>query len=316
MGSSASREEDDGAVYAATLNYNRDQGEGKTHNVTIARFVIDEEVASFDEQLPSVGEKSFDRMEVYKRNDDNDTDFTDSEWAPPTAGQHDDRTSVIRSKPKHIHWIIVLLIAVFVVLAITVGIRCSMTHACHVHEVPSVALLLNSTETSLLTVTGLNTLIAMHAVLTGSTSYMIKDNSCMAAAGMIMSAIALYVMIYFALIFTQWYIGLVPIVCMILWCITVVHGLHRFYMTHPTRKLFFLSLFLCIVFSVSSVLYIAFSAVPYELVPGKDIAIFVCELSLVVTCLLFALVLIFHIRRLSYILQVKKSYHTVAHNIL
>jgi len=243
--------------------------------------------------------RRFDNME--EQNDDDST-----------RGAHNiDTTSVKRSKRFKPYVIMAVLMIVFIALAVTAGIRCSMKHECSIHEVPSVALLLNSTETNLVTSAGLYTLISIHLVLTGTTSYMVYDRSRLSVFSMFLAAGVMYVMVFVALNVPQWYISLVPLMCMTLWEFSAILGLWKFYRDYPTKRLVKISFVLALIVFVCNVLYIAFSAVPYEFVPGKNVAIFVMELCIVIFNLTFVAILIAHTSRVAFRMEVDKGYNTV-----
>lgn len=253
------------------------------------------------DDLRETEQTRFDQMET------NDVGEMTSSSAFGT-GRVDNTTSLHRTRPRSSWWLLLLLFAIFVVLAVTTGILCVLDETCRVHDVPSMGLLLNNSSTDTLAVTALNTLIAMHFLLTANTGVLVKDYSIVAPLGMAVTAIGLYVMLYVSLIVPYWYIAIVPILCMVAWCAFAIYGLGFFYRVHPTKKLYYATVGAFILFAIPACLYASFSAIPYELVPAKDVAIFVCELAILVAGLIFVLLLVFHTRRVSYAIEIRKGY--------
>jgi hypothetical protein len=170
---------------------------------------------------------------------------------------------------------------------------------------------LNSSRTSPLAITALDALLAAHFVVTVNTGMLVKDYAILSPIGMWLSAVGFYAMLYVSLILPEWYIAITPILCLIAWGISAIYGLGFFYRYHPTRKLYFATIAVFVLFVLPALLYVSFSAVPYEQVPRKDVAIFVCELFMLVFYLLFVLLLVFHTRRVSYVVEIKKGYTIV-----
>lgn len=190
------------------------------------------------------------------------------------------------------------------------GIKCATDiDGCNLHAIPSVGTMINTTATSPLAVTALNTLIGIHLLLTINTCILIRDEiSVVAAISLLTVSALLYVMLYVALILPRWYIALTPIILLGTWQSIVTYGLYKFYRAYPSKKPYYASLVLLILFIVPAILYIAFSAVVYAQVPHKDVAVLVCELSMLISCCGFILVLAFHTRRVSYSTEVRKGY--------
>lgn len=220
---------------------------------------------------------------------------------------------LVRGKSRSSLWVLLFLLTVFAVLVVSVTIRCATdgsSGGCNnIHDIPSVGTMVNATSTGPLAVTALNTLVAIHFLLTINTFMLIVDGSVGAAVAMGVNSIALYVMLYVALISPKWYMALTPILLLGSWCSLATYGLYKYYRRHPTRKPFYISLVFLVLYLVPAILYVAFSAVPYAEVPHKDIAVLVCELSMLISCCGFVLVLAYHTRRVSYATEVRKGYH-------
>lgn len=227
-------------------------------------------------------------------------------------------------------WILFFLFTLFVILVISTGIRCATDSVttvtlfvngtnvtvvngvpCNIYTIPSVGAMITSSTTGPLAVTALNLLLAIHWLLTLNTYILIKNNAILTALGMLLSALGLYVMLYVALISPMWYMALTPIVLLGVWCTFSTYGLYRFYRVYPTRKLLFFSFVCWVFYIVPAILYIAFSAVDYGQVSGKDIAVLVCELSMLLSCCGYIVVLAFHTRRVKYRTEVQKGYEII-----
>ncbi len=236
-------------------------------------------------------------------------------------GDHEEgTTNVYRSKFRSSWWILLFLFIIFVVLAVSAGVRCGVDPECRIHEIitdsnstlvvgiPSLGRLLDHTATDTLTVTGVNVLMGMHFLLTINTGLLVKDHTWLAPLGLFISSSGVYVMTYVSLLVPHWYIAIIPILCMIVWCAFVVYGLGLFYRPFPKKKIYYATVIAFILFAIPAALYAAFSAVEYYQVPGKDVAVFVCELAILISFLFFILLLVYHTRRVSYGTQIERGY--------
>ena len=226
-----------------------------------------------------------------------------------------DTAQLDRSKARGSWWVLVILFFIFAVLVTTAGVRCGLDPECTIHSLtgnfttpPTLGTFLAHESTDTLAVSALNTLVAMHLVLTANLGFLLKQHTVVAPLGMAVAAVGMYVMLYVSLLVPRWYVAIVPICCMVVWSGLAVYGLGLFYRLHPRKRLYYGTVVSEVLFVVPALLYVSFSAVPYHLLPGKDVAIFVCELSGLISLVAFVLLLIVHTRRVSYILQVQRGY--------
>jgi len=209
-----------------------------------------------------------------------------------------------RSTPTRHYVVIMLLLVVFFVLTMTAGLRCAASGTCSTNKVPSLFILVYSMETSLLITSALCCLIGMHFVLTWALLHLLKEHSKYINILLILTSFIMYALVYVALIVPQWFITFIPMSVMALWAVLAMVGLRFFFAAHDAKKMFYISFLLCVVYAVSVVLYIAFSAVPYEFVPGKDIAILVLEITMAASLVVFSLSLLYHISGVSFTVNV------------
>lgn len=119
--------------------------------------------------------------------------------------------------------------------------------------------------------------------------------------------LGLYVMVFVSLIVPQWFITFIPMSVTALWAVLVMLGLRFFFLVNEgKKKMFYFSALLCTVYTLSVVLYIAFSAVPYEMVPQKDIGILVLEIVMASSLVAFCLSLLYYIRGVTFTVGVAK----------
>lgn len=240
--------------------------------------------------------------------------------------------------PRTSVWVILFLFVVFCILSVTTGIRCSLEPTCRVHYVlsgpnvtlttvpgstfppvvlsvmqrfPTVGVLVTNPATSTLAVTALNVLVTIQFLLTVNISIMVKTYTIVTFLGMSIACIGIYVTLYLALILPEWFMAICPLAGIVLWGLFALYGLRKFYHDFRSKLPLKLSLFSLSGYTVSFVLYVAFSAVSYEQVPLKDVAVFSCELGMLLFCLFFVLTMVFHSRRVSYRIQVKEGYTVI-----
>jgi hypothetical protein len=242
------------------------------------------------------------------------------------ALHRDDTEEVQRTQARSSWWIMAALFAIFLILCTTTGIRCANSidcvivdkvqpcgpnANCTVYQIPSLGTLLNNNETSALAISALDTLVVMHVLLTVNVSFMVKQYSILAVAFMLVAVVAMYVLFYVSLILGQWYISICPMIALAVWCASVVYGLRRYYHRQPSKPLFWTSAGSLVVFVLGVLLYIAFSPVPYPMLPSKDIAILSSQLAMAVSCVVFVVTVAFHTRCVSYEAVVERSFTTV-----
>jgi len=179
---------------------------------------------------------------------------------------------------------------------------------CSTYRLPSLGTLLNDNATSPLAMSALNVLVAMHLIITINTSIMVRDYSPLALLIMFVMLVALYVTLYVSFIAARWYVSIVPVLCLALWCSVVTYGLFQYYRRMPSKPLFWVSLGANVAFALAALIYIGFSPVPYSLVPGRDVVILVAQLVMALSCVVFVVSVAFHTRCVSYLAQVSRTY--------
>jgi len=229
-----------------------------------------------------------------------------------------DRTSFTSS-----WWVLAVLLAIFAILCITTGIRCANAESCAiidevrpcegnvtciVYQIPSLGTLLNNNATATLAVSALDTLVAMHVLLTINVSLMVRQYSWLPVALMLLSVVAMYVFLYVSLIVAQWYIAICAMASLAVWFASVSYGLRRYYSRQSSKPLLILSLASMVAYILSMLVYTAFSPVPYGLVSGKDVAILCAQLGMAVCCIVFVVALAFHTRCVSYAVVVERTF--------
>lgn len=230
-----------------------------------------------------------------------------------TNGMHvmAEESSVKRSSPRPMWYTLVPLLVIFGCLVLTAGIRCRLDEDCSLLSTPSLGHFLNNTDTSALAVSSLNALIGVHYMLNVATVHMLKQTSACSVVFTIISSILLYVSVYACLLFPYWYIAIAALVAGGVWSSAVCHGLRRYYAYRPHRKrlTFMASVFVLSVYAVAMVVYIVLSAVPMiGDFAGKQLGVFISEIILLVSGVIFCVLLVFHTRGVAYMFQVRKSY--------
>jgi hypothetical protein len=256
-----------------------------------------------------IGEEQEGQRRRGAMDDNNITDYDNA------LGRDAGIASVQRTQPRSSWWILAMLLIIFGVLCVTTGIRCANSTSCVivdevqpcgtnltcvVYQVPSLGTLLNNNETSALAISALDTLVVMHVLLTINVILMVRGYSWVPVALMTVSVIAMYIMLYASFIVGQWYISICPMGALALWCASVVLGLRRYYYRQPRKPLFWFSLAAMLVFTAGVLLYISFSAVSSDMLPGRDIAILASQLTMAVSCVVFVISVAFHTRCVSY----------------
>ena len=244
-----------------------------------------------------------------KRSEYDELTSTEQRKAGTDGDRQDGVSNVYRTQARPMWWTLVGLLAVVIILVLAAGIRCAVDSDCGLLEAPSLGHFLNNTDTSALAVTGLNALIGMHYMLNVATYHMIKDHSGVAAIIMLLSSIVLYISVFAALLFPEWFIAITPVCASVVWCIVVTHGLRRYNELRPAkhRILFVVSAIILTAYVSSSIIYIVFSAIPLPSWPGKQIGVFVSEITMLLSGLLFVALLVMQTRRVKYIFQVERT---------
>jgi hypothetical protein len=242
------------------------------------------------------------------------------------TGRDEHVVSVHRTDARSSWWVMASLFAVFTVLCITTGIRCANSDSCVlidevvpcgtnltcvVYQIPSLGTLLNNNQTSALAISALDTLVVMHVLLTINVSLMVRQYSMVPVIVMLLTVVAMYVMFYVSLILGAWYISICPMISLALWCASVVYGLKKYYHRQPSKPLFWISVGSLVVFALGVLLYIAFSPIPYDVLPGKDAAILSAQIGMAVSCVIFVVTVAFHTRCVSYEAVVERSFTTL-----
>jgi len=232
-------------------------------------------------------------------------------------------TSVHRTKPRSSWWVLLSLLAIFAVLCVTTGLRCinspkcvavdetwecGVNLTCTAYRIPSLGTLLGDDSTGALAISALNTLVAMHLLLTINVAIMIRGYSSLALLVMPATLVALYVMLYVSLIVATWYISVIAMGCLAAWCASVTYGLYHYYRLQPGKRLFWASFNSTAVFLVAVFLYTAFSPMSYAMLPHRDVAILSVQLIMALSCVVFVVTVMFHTRPVSYSAQVSRSY--------
>jgi hypothetical protein len=238
-------------------------------------------------------------------------DTTPEKYEVEDGGKDDDRwTTLLPAHPisstptAHIFVILVLFVA-FLILVVSAGGRCATSGSCSTNKIPSLFALVYSMDTSLLTISALCCLMGMHFVLNWALLHRLKDSSTFVSILLILVGLGLYAMVFVSLIVPQWFITFIPMSVTALWAVLVMLGLRLFFLINEgKKKMFYFSAFLCTVYTLSVVLYIAFSAVPYELVPHKDIGILVLEIVMASSLVAFCLSLLYYIRGVTFTVTV------------
>lgn len=211
----------------------------------------------------------------------------------------------VASTPTQHTAVILLLFVVLVVLTVTAGARCATSGSCSPNKIPSLFALVYSMDTSLLTISALCCLMGMHFVLNWAILHRLKESSMFVSILLILVGLGLYVMVFVSLIVPQWFITFIPMSVTALWAVLVMLGLRLFFLINDgKKKMFYFSALLCTVYTLSVVLYISFSAVPYELVPHKDIGILVLEIVMASSLVAFCLSLLYYIRGVTFTVTV------------
>ncbi len=205
---------------------------------------------------------------------------------------------------------LVPLLVVFGCLVLTAGVRCRIDEDCSLLSTPSLGHFLNNTDTSALAVSSLTTLIGVHYMLNVAAYNMLKRTSAVSVIATLFCSVLLYAAVYACLLFPYWYIAIAALVAGGLWSSAICHGLRKYYAYRPARKrlAFISSVFVLSVYAAAMVLYIVLSAVPSIDFPGKQTGVFVTEIILLVSGVLFCALLVFHTRGVAYLFQVKKSH--------
>lgn len=246
-----------------------------------------------------------------KRADDILNSKTPEKYNVEEDGEEDNRWSTllparaVASTPTSHTVVILVLFVVLIVLAVAAGARCATSGSCSTNKIPSLFALVYSMDTSLLTISALCCLMGMHFVLNWALIHRLKESSTFINILLMLVGLGLYVMVFVSLIVPQWFITFIPMSVTALWAVLVMLGLRLFFLANDgKKKMFYFSALLCTVYTLSVILYIAFSAVPYELVPQKDIGILVLELVMASSLVAFCLSLLYYIRGVTFTVAV------------
>ncbi len=211
-----------------------------------------------------------------------------------------------RTRPRPFWRIVLMLMLVFVAMVVAAAVNCAVDSDCGVMQTPSIGALLNDSDTSVLTSSGLTVLMGVHATATLSTSHLVRRSSMCAPASMLIVALLLYASVFVAIVLRIWYAAIVPVVLSVVWMGCVMEGLRKFYRKRPRRRLYKISTVFIVGYSLASALYIVFNSVPNLDFPGKDHAVFAVEMAMLVTGAVFVCLLIPHGRGITYMIQIKK----------
>ena len=227
--------------------------------------------------------------------------------APPVLPDED--KTIHRTTPRPMWYTLLPLLVIFSCLVLTAGVRCKTDPACGLLAAPSLGNFLNNTDTSALAVSSLNVLIGVHYVLNVAVIHLLKNTSSVAVIATIVASIFLYIAVYGCLIFPYWYIAVAALSAGAIWACGISHGLRKYYAYQPARKriLFICTIVDLAIYVSSTVVYIVLSAMSGVEIPDKNIGIFVVEIALLASGVLFCALLVFHTRGVSYLFQLKKD---------
>lgn len=193
----------------------------------------------------------------------------------------------------------------FVVFVIATGVSCAVEDACKMGGPPTMSHMLNTTQTSLFLMTSVNALIGVHLVEVNSIGQLLHDKAPVLGVLQWIAALLIYASIFVNLALNQWYIMMVSAVLILLWMIFVTEGLRRFYVMGRSR-LWKLTIPLVVIYAISAVIYVVFSAVAELDFPHKDIGVLAAEILVIVSCAGFSFILIPHTRWVFVDIIVKK----------
>lgn len=256
------------------------------------------------------------------------------EYRQPLAAQVDhssahtleDGPHVSRTQPRSAWWVMLSLLSVFGILCATTGARCLASDdclllnstwscgtnlTCTAYRIPSLGTLLDNGATGALAVSALNVLVAMHLLLSLNLSIMVRNYSKLAVFLVMLTLVALYVTLFVSFIVGAWYVSVAPITFLALWSLSVVYGLRHYYKVQKSKPLYWVSVGATASFAVASLLYIAFSPIPYAMLEDRDIAILVSQLLMATSCIVFVVSIALHTRSVSYVAQVERQYMLV-----
>lgn len=229
------------------------------------------------------------------------------------AGTDTDRkegtVSRIRTRAVPMWYDMAPLLAVFVLLVLSAGIRCGVDEECGLlHATPSLGHFLNSTDTSALSGAALMSLCYLHYTLTKTTHQLVRLDTAFASLFMGIACIFLYAGSFASLLYPYWFVAIVPIMASVLWCAGVSHGLRMYYSYHPRYKrvLYYFSVLSLTMYVSAVVVYLVCSIIPLPEFPGKQVAVFVSEILMLVAGMGFVVLLVMHTRRVRHMYEVER----------
>ncbi len=244
-----------------------------------------------------------------------------------SAQNLEDDPNVSRTQPRSAWWIMLSLLSVFCVLCTTTGVRCAVTDGClqlntswacgnnltcTAYHIPSLGSLLDNPGTGALAVSALNTMVALHLLMSLNLCILVRNYSKLAVVCLMATLVALYVTLYISFIVGAWYVSVAPISFLGLWCLSAVYGLGHYYRRQASKPLFWVSLGATACFVLASLLYIAFSPIPIQMFANRDIGILAAQLFMAVSCVVFVISVALHTRSVAYLAQVQRGYSSLA----
>jgi len=186
-------------------------------------------------------------------------------------------------------WRILISISLLIiVLLVSCILVCGTNEQCRA-RIPTLNNLLNSTFVAPFLITALNSLLSLQLFVSVGIYYKTQTKALYWSRLQMLTSIALYVSVVITLFvfpFTNWnynWANITIIVALVLWMITVLVSLRRFYRHRldNKRKMLFWSTCMCVMYTLSSVAYIVIRALQNDLLEsGLLVSEIICGLGI------------------------------------
>ena len=213
-----------------------------------------------------------------------------------------------RTAPRPMWFMLIGLVVLLIITILALGLRCGLDDDCNAFGTPSLGTFINNTHTSPLATTSVVMLMGIHYTITVATTHMLPlKGTGFIRLALVITSLLLYASVFAAIVYPAWFMAIIPVGIGVIWIGESLLALRRYYKYDRKRTPFRISFWIAVLYTIASLLYLVFSAIPIPDFPGRQTGVFITEIFMLVSGLFYLIVLVFHARKVSYMFQTTKS---------